>query len=121
MIDKSTIKALLIEMHKTIDETSNTVLRNITEPELTYPPGLELTISEKNTLKNINLTDDEKVALKKIITDACSFPLFHLFSLLDGVTDPKGIGDWRGLTMGDKNELDDEMLHDEFYESYHEY
>ena len=48
--------------------------------------------------------------------------LFHLFSLLDGVTDPDINQLWLGATIEHKKEDDDsEMLHDEFYETYWKY
>ena len=56
-----------------------------------------------------------------IITDSCSQPIFHMMSLLDGVTEPCVIEakDWTGGTLhGDENSP---MLHDEFFDTYWDY
>ena len=119
MVKKKIINALFQELHKAIKESANNTINNLTNPDLSYPPGIELTESEKNELKNLNLSQDAKSALEKLMTDACSYPCFHLFSLLDGVTDPEAedIDEWNGLSFC-KRKDDEEMLHDEFYESY---
>ena len=120
-MDKNIKSALLFEMHKAINESSNSATNDIENLDLTYPPGIDFTSSELLALKNMDLSGDAKSALKKIITDACSYPLFQLFSLLDGVADPNDINEWCGLTLTNKNEQDEEMLHDDFYESFHDY
>ena len=74
-------------------------------------------------LKNLSLSTDAKSGLKKIISDACSSPLFHLFSLMDGVADPENedIGEWYGIDFSEKDENTDTTLHDDFFETYWDY
>jgi len=120
MVKKEIINALFYELHKAIKESADNTIENINNPELAYPPGIELTESEKNALRNLNLTEETKSALSKLMVDACSYPCFHLFTLLDGVADPKSedIGEWYGLSFCNRKD-NEEMLHDEFYASYH--
>ena len=96
MIDPKMIKALFYETHKAIKESSADVVNNLAEVEVAYPPGSELTVSEIAALKTLELSPDAKSGLQKLISDACSYPSFHLFSLMDGVADPESddLGDW---------------------------
>jgi hypothetical protein len=42
--------------------------------------------------------------------------------MMDGVADPEAdVGDWPGVTLASKGEDDEDMLHDEFYESWWDY
>jgi len=122
-MSKPILKALLYEMHIAIDESSTHTVDNIKSFDLTYPPGAELTDEESKALASLELSEHAKSGLKKLIKDACAYPPFHLFSLLDGVADPESeeLDDWYGLSFTEKNEDDDEMLHDEFYESFWDY
>ncbi len=124
MINNKIKKALMLELHKAINEASKSAIKSATKKDLTYPPGINFTAKEVSALKNLNLSDDAKSALSKVITDACSYPLFHLFCLLDGVADPEygsNIQDWHGLTLSNKDENDNEMLHDKFYETFYDF
>lgn len=110
-------------MHKAIDESSTHTVDNINSCDLTYPPGTELSDEESKALANLELSEHAKSGLKKLIKDACAYPPFHLFSLLDGVADLESeeLDDWYGLPFTEKNVDDDEMLDDEFYESFCNY
>jgi hypothetical protein len=60
-------------------------------------------------------------ALKKIIVDAASYPVFHLFELMDGVTDPQNYSEyWAGFKLVARSDEDTSEfdLHDEFYATY---
>jgi hypothetical protein len=115
-------QALFGELHRSIEEAaSDCVARAVTaeESSLGYPPGAELTDAERAALRTLALSPDARSALEKLVADACSWPVFHLFSLMDGVADPQAdVGEWLGVTLESKQEDDDEMLHDEFLESY---
>ena len=115
--------AVFAETHKAIEETADSVIEilfsNI-EPNLTYPPNSEFSAREKELLSEIKLNPDLAPLLQKLIVDACSYPIFHTLCVLDGVADPEviEIDEWHGGTLGGS---EDEMIHDEFYESYSEY
>ncbi len=118
-------KALFAEMHAAIEETAEVAINSMGatgKPSPDYPPGIELNQEEVSALAKLELSTTAKVALKKIVKDACAYPLFHLCSLLDGVTEPNviPIDEWVGgtLSSGGNDEL---MLHDSFYDSYWEY
>jgi hypothetical protein len=123
-------RALFLEMHKEIEEATAVGLSWFGSTQqgadVTYPPGETLTAEEKAALKNLELSPAARSAVKKIVTDIASAPLFHLFSLMDGVADPES-GNfelWLGADFAEKPlEPDGEevMLHDEFYSSYWEY
>jgi hypothetical protein len=123
-------QALFLEMHKEIEEATAVGLSWFGSTQqgadVTYPPGETLTAEEKAALKNLELSPAARSAVKKIVTDIASAPLFHLFSLMDGVADPES-GDfelWLGVDFVNKSlDSDDEgdMLHDGFCSSYWEY
>ena len=87
---------LLQELHRAIDDATRGAMGAMEhrEAELTYPPGVELTDAERRALGELKLSPDLRSALEKVIRDAAGYPLFHLFTLLDAVTDPQ---DWSGL------------------------
>jgi hypothetical protein len=115
-------KALFGEMHAAIEEAAEAAINSLGpngNPFPDYPPGIELNHDEASALMKLELSKPAKDALKKIIKDACAYPLFHICSILDGVTEPSvfPIDEWTGgdLSSGGNDEL---MLHDEFYDSY---
>ena len=84
-------RAVFAETHKAIDEAAQSVIDCLdakAKPEQAYPPGMEFSPEELKYLASIDIAPEAKEVLKKIIADACSYPLFHLMSLLDGVTEP---------------------------------
>lgn len=125
MIGNDVRRALLVETHKAIAESTQDVIDSIVASKnviVSYPSGETLTPAEQAALKNLHLSPDAKTALAKVIADAASFPLFHLFCLMDGVADPELIRFdwWPGISLAEKAE-DEEMLHDEFSDTYWDY
>ncbi len=62
--------------------------------------------------------------MRKIFLDAVSYPVFHLFSLIDGVADPQDYDEfWPGVkfSLRSENDSDASNLHDEFYATYDEW
>ena len=119
MIKKEIRDALFKEIHKAIDESTESVAQLQTS-DLSYPPGVELTPDETTALSSLSLSEPAKSGLRKLVANACSYPLFQFFCLLDGVADPETDLDdeWLGGTIAEKPEEDEVMLHDEFFESY---
>ncbi len=94
------IRAVLLrEMHRAIDDAAHNGLRSIEHPGtgLSYPPGVGLSDAELRALSTLRLSEDHRSALRKILRDTASGPLFQLFALLDGVADPEH---WNGVWLG---------------------
>jgi hypothetical protein len=117
-------RAVFAETHKAIHEAAEyvaDVLVSSESPSLAYPPGIELSQDELQALSEIRVRAQSAEVLKKLIAEACSQPVFHLLSLLDGVTEPYVIEvpEWIGGSLEtDENGL---MLHDEFFDTYLDY
>ena len=112
-------------MHKAVADAAQTTIASIsgdTRLSLSYPPGIELSAEEQHALSDLELNADARSALMKLMTDACSYPVFHLCSLLDGVADPcvRDVEGWVGGKLEPAGD-DSLMLHDEFYELFWEY
>jgi hypothetical protein len=120
MIEKTTRDALFKEIHKAINQATESLVTQFQGADLSYPPGVELNQDETVALSSLQLSEPAKSGLRKLVADACSYPVFHFFSLLDGVTDPDAdLGHvWLGATISEKLEEDKPMLHDELHESY---
>ena len=123
MINADIRNALFMEIHKAIEECSKSV-SNLNTSDLCYPPDIKLTIGENKALSSLHLSNEAKSGLRKLVADACSYPIFHFLSLLDAVTDPDVELDdvWLGATIepvtDSEAENNDMMLHDQFYETY---
>ena len=69
----------------------------------------------------ITIPPESKEVLRKVIADACGQPLFNLFSLLDGVSEPYilELHKWAGGKIG--SDENGSMLHDDFFETFWDY
>jgi hypothetical protein len=118
-------QALFFEIHRSIEEAAKACVADILSPDestLTYPPNGTLTEAERAALRTLTVSPDARAALEKLTADACSYPLFHLFAVMDGVADPAtDVGEWLGVTLESRQEGEEDMLHDEFFESYWDY
>ena len=116
------IQALLLECHRAVQESAQAALSMISQPEnensLTYPPGELLNGKEIAALRKLSDDPILQSALRKIMKDVAAYPLFHLFTLLDGVGDPQGTTDWSGARLFRSGDEQSPMLHDEFFNSY---
>src|SRR5438309_900220 len=120
-MERTTLDVLFREVHRAIRETAAVTVRQLRDktPELAYPPNGILTPDERHALAALMLSPAACSALTKLIADAASYPLFHLFSLIDGVVDPMDApAGWRGVHLGQGMSEPDPMLHDMLYESY---
>jgi len=120
-MDRPHLDALFRELHRAIQETADVTVRQLREKttDLTYPPNATFSVEERQALAALVLSPAACSALSKVIADAASCPLFHLFSLIDGIADPADApAGWRGVHLGEGMEEPDPMLHDELYASY---
>jgi elongation factor P hydroxylase len=114
-------QALFFEIHRSIEEAANACVAGMLSPDeftLGYPPNGELTPADRAALRKLAVSPEARAALEKLVVDACGYPFFHLFAVMDGVTEPEtDVGEWSGVTLETKREDDEDMLHDEFLES----
>ncbi|ODS38265.1 MAG: hypothetical protein A7316_08435 [Candidatus Altiarchaeales archaeon WOR_SM1_86-2] len=115
---------LMIELNRIIEETAERTARSVIDGTIiegmAYPPNNGFTETEKKALLKIQSIENIESTLRKILADAASYPLFGLFCLIDGVSDPE-TENWDGITLvdrGDKIVESEFMLHDELYETY---
>ncbi|WP_420630431.1 hypothetical protein [Candidatus Leptofilum sp.] len=128
MISEQQKQALFVEIHKAIEEATVLAIERFSlgqEADLAYPPNGGLTEKEKSELTKLSINSNQKSALRKIIADAASYPIFRFLTLLDGVSDPEGYeGDWPGFTLQSKDdnfEDSDTFLHDDMDSAYWEW
>lgn len=126
MISSAAKRAVLVDLHRAIDEAADSAMAIIGSRgvEPTYPPGIELSEGEIVALSNLKLPEDAKTALRKVLVDTASRPLFQWFAVVDGVADPVGLPadeePWLGLELSAKEDdtEEDTVWHDEFFETY---
>jgi hypothetical protein len=131
MVREEVRQALMLEVHRDIEDATSVALKCFGPAQqgtdVAYPPGENLTEAEREALRNLVLSSDAQSALGKILMDMASSPLFRLFCLMDGVSDPE-TGDfdlWLGVSLAERTLETDEgyrdMLHDEFFATYWDY
>ncbi|MBT2255410.1 hypothetical protein [Priestia megaterium] len=113
----------LKELHTVIKEYSEVgeQLRKPTEQLLWEE--FNLTQDEIDALESQKLKDESIRAIEKIVRDNIMGTFHSAFCLLDGVSDPvleDDNGTWVGLKLVEKqeDEVEEEFLHDELYQSY---
>ena len=115
---------LLRELHKSIQDQADYTLSLVGAQKaanLAYPPGVTLSPAEQTELTNLRLSDDAQRALRKLLVDALSGPLFHMFSLMDTISEPENMADgeqWFGARFEPAVYENGLMLHDELFASY---
>jgi hypothetical protein len=116
-------RALLLEMHRKIDQAAAAGLSMLENrgPTPVYPPSVELTQDEIVALTGLRLSATARSAFEKIFRDVAAAPLFDLLALMDGVVDPEAAESdepWLGVTVVEGRGDDDAMWHDELFETY---
>lgn len=121
MLSEQQRSALLMEIHKSIEEAI-TVAANPANAKINYPPNGGLLEEERVALTQIALNPTLVRALRKVMADVAAYPIFHFLTLLDGVSDPDNYASiWTGCNLEPKNEDTpnaDYFLHDEMYATY---
>ena len=115
--------ALFIEIHRAIEDAAGRTAAALRAGavDLAYPPNAGLSLAEQLALQSLTVSHDLESALRKVLADAASSPMFQLFALLDGVGAPEEYDDeWLGLVLSKPrgDEEQGEMLHDEFFGTY---
>jgi hypothetical protein len=127
-LSQENLNALMVDLHREIEmlsEKTATELLNGSMNDLTYPPTDDrlLTVEEKEALELMKGNKALSSAIRKILADHSSSVLFGLFNVIDGTGDPYPLIDqWTEIVIIDRPEdyvENHEMLHDEFYSTYH--
>lgn len=127
-LSKDNRNALLIDLNRTIEINSEQTVDLIVNKKykniITFPCNKELSNEEKIAIKELSKIPNIKSALKKIIIDASSFPVFDLLSLIDWIRDIEDIEWWKWVSLVDnlRDKFEEwEMLHDWLYEKYYDW
>ncbi|MET3408121.1 hypothetical protein ABIC59_005593 [Priestia aryabhattai] len=111
----------LREIHNIIKEYSE-IGEQLKQPPKELPwEEFNLTKDEINSLETLGFTDASISAIEKIVRDNIMGAFHSAFCLLDGVSDPVLENDddmWFGLKLVEKQEEEEDFLHDELYSSY---
>lgn len=111
----------LREIHNIIKEYSE-IGEQLKQPPKELPwEEFNLTKDEINSLETLGFTDESISAIEKIVRDNIMGAFHSAFCLLDGVSDPVLENDddmWFGLKLVEKQEEEEDFLHDELYSSY---
>ena len=124
MISEQQKQVLFLEIHRAIEEATILAVDQVVSGQVTnmaYPPNGGLTDKEKFALGKLSIDSNQKSALRKIIADAASYPIFHFLTLMDGVSDPENYeADWPGFILQSKDDFEDSdsFLHDELDSAY---
>jgi hypothetical protein len=117
--------ALFVELHREIELAATRaaeIIAGVKLPNaLAYPPNGGFTSEEGAALSSAAPRPEAVAAFRKIIADAAAAPLFTLFSLLDGVSDPQDFdGQWAPFHIAHATDTEREhlMLHDVLFDSY---
>ena len=124
-LSKENRKTLLTHLHKSIEETANSVANHInngrTNQLIDYPPNGGLTSDEKQMLEQLKDNNVLRDALRKVLASNSAAVLFDLFNIIDGTGEPDpGAGEWSEVMLVDMPENFEEhieFLHDDFYET----
>lgn len=119
-------KALILETHSAIENAASFAIEEMRKEhyQISYPFGVRLTLEEQKALAKLCADPNALTALRKILLDAASYPVFQLFEIMDGVSDPQNYDElWHGVKFCPRSEDDGEDLdlHDEFYATYDEW
>ena len=111
----------LRELHSIIKEYSE-IGEQLKQPgkQLSWEK-FDLTEKEISALNAQKFTDESISAIEKIVRDNIMGAFHSAFCLLDGVSDPVSENEediWVGLKLEEKQDEDEEFLHDELYSSY---
>lgn len=121
--------ALLVEMHRLVQESSRAASRAIAKHMIATeypPPGTKgaWTTRDSKAIAELTLSPAQERALRKLLADHAASVLFQCLSLIDGVSDPEltPVKNWMGLRLVVPTEDEDaEMLHDAFFDTYGSY
>lgn len=117
-------KALLLETHRAIESSANFAIEEIKKQhyQVSYPYGVHLTPEEQKALAKLCADPNIQTAFRKILLDVASYPIFQLFTVMDGVSDLQNYDEfWRGVKFCPRSDSDALDLHDEFYATYDEW
>jgi hypothetical protein len=89
---------------------------------LSYPPDGKITENDATALASLQLNENQRSVVERVISEACHTAFFHLFCLMDSVEDPKltQLNHWGGARFM-YSRKEGPMLHDEIGNAYYEF
>ena len=109
------------DIERAAENAASTLVNGSVAGGLSYPPNAGFTSDELAALEAIRRIPDIESALRKVIADAASEPVFHLLTYIDGVADPRDVS-WSGVALVDLLTVDVNAdrpsVHDELYARY---
>jgi hypothetical protein len=120
VLSDAQFEALMVQVHKEIEDAAVQAVSALSggKPDLFYPPNAGFTAEEQEALAALPAPSPALAgALRKVIADAAAKPLFGLFVMLDGVSEPEGVDDWPVWELTPSRE-DNENFHDEWLDAY---
>jgi hypothetical protein len=89
---------------------------------LSFPLDGEIIQRDAAALESLQMADDQRSVLERIVAEACHTVFFHFFCLLDSVADPEltPVKNWNGARFVAPRK-EGPMLHDEIAEMFWEY
>ena len=121
----------MLDIHQDIEEYADYVVTKLLDEKdldiLTYPPNSGFTEEEISELKKLENNEHLKSGLRKLIADNSAGIVFNMFNFFDGTGTLKNDdGNWTGIKLVDEepnknSETFNDVLHDNFYESYWEW
>ena len=128
MLDEAQRRALLLHMHRSIEEVAAKVASELQSgtPSLLYPPNSGFTDKESGSLAQLSSIPCLESALRKVVASAAASVLYYLIVILDGIGDPADYeGEWLGATIEpvlyDPDATDPEPWRYDFFDSYWEW
>lgn len=119
-------KIFMVEIHEIIQRYSK-IGESLKNPSNTGVwDAFRLNEDEVEALKNCNFSKDSLNAIEKIVKDTLLGAFHDSFALIDAVADPE-VSDvkdvWLGLRLKEptEDEVEDDFLHDQIYETYWEW
>ncbi|MGI4790307.1 MAG: hypothetical protein ACRYFS_15830 [Janthinobacterium lividum] len=126
-ISSSNEEALRVQINADIEATAQNAAGSIVagtfQSKMSYPPNHGFTEEELEALNLLQDIPNIESALRKVVADAASFPVFRILEYIDGVADPNDAS-WRGIYLVDRPNEDSDVevadtdYHDQLYARY---
>jgi len=120
-ISENNERALMVQVNSDIEEAAQGAVQSLLDDsfqsKMSYPPNHGFTTDELAALRTLKTIPNLEPALRKIIAEAASFPVFRVFEYIDGVADLND-DSWRGVCLIDRPHEDDDADVDDT--SYHD-
>jgi hypothetical protein len=126
-INKRTEQALMIQVNADIEEAAQSAAHSLIDEsfqgKISYPPNHGFSQEDLTALDALKVIPNLESALRKVIADAASYPIFRVFEYIDGIADPNNDA-WLGIYLVERPhedtdvEIEDTSYHDSISAHY---